>query len=257
MAEWFETFFDALYYETYSASENEERNEREAGFIAQALRLLPGARILDLACGYARHAVYLARRGFRVVCLDLSGFLLEKARERVRAFGVDGGVDIVRGDMRLLSYRSCFDGAYLFFTSFGYFSDEENRLVLEGVSEALRPGGVFLVDLWNPVALMHYAYTYDGLRRTWYEAGDYLVLEEVAYDVLGGRVDAKRRFLDRASGRVVGERRFTVRFYTYWEMRRLMEEAGLIVERAYGSYRGDEYRPSSPRMILVARKAQG
>ncbi len=254
MPEWFEGFFDDLYYETYRVFEDEDRNEREARFIVEALGLRDGARVLDLGCGYARHAVYLAKWGYRVVCFDLSQALLARAVERAERFGVSDRVEFVRGDMRSLDYKESFDGVYLFFTSFGYFDDEDNQAVLGGVSRALRRGGRLLLDLWNPVALMHYAYLFDGERRTWFEAGDYVVLEETTYDVLNARVVAKRVFFRRGSTTPVAERSFSVRFYTYWELRKMLENAGMTVERTMGSYSGSDYRPSSPRLIIVARK---
>lgn len=91
---------------------------------------------------------------------------------------------VVRGDVRSTEYRSEFNGTYMFFTTFGYFSNEENLDVLRRVSRALRPGGVFLVDLINPIALMHNVYNNDGRWRTWYEAGNYIVLEDPTFDLL-------------------------------------------------------------------------
>ena len=257
MSEWFVEFFDRLYYETYSAFEDEERNKREAGFIERALGLTGRGRVLDLACGYARHAVYLGLWGYLVTCYDLSGFLLERARERVELFGVGSRVEVVGGDMRVLGLRSGgFDGVYLFFTSFGYFGDEDNETVLRGVARILRPGGRFLVDLWNPVWVMYSAYLSGGVRRTWFEVGDYVVLEETSYDVFGGRVLARRIFYRRDTGERAGVRSFQVRVYTYREMEKMLGRAGLAVERVYGSYGGEEYKPSSPRMIIVARKEE-
>ena len=252
--EWFVGFFDELYYETYSVFESEERNEREARFIAGALGLPEGARLLDLGCGYARHAVYLARWGYRVTCFDLSEYLLERARERVESFQAGGRVELVRGDMRRLEYESEFDGAYMFFTTFGYFSDEENLDVLRRVSRALRPGGVFLVDQSNPVAAMHSAYLHGGSMRVWHEAGGYVVLEEIVYDIVEGRVRTRRAFLKGDPPRLVAEREFSVRLYMPWELRAALEATGLRVERLYGSYRGEDYKPDSPRLIALARK---
>ena len=252
--EWFVGFFDELYYETYSVFETEERNEREASFIASALGLPKGARLLDLGCGYARHAVYLARWGYRVTCFDLSEYLLEKARERVERFQAGDRVELVRGDMRRLEYESECDGVYMFFTTFGDFSDEENLDVLRRVSRALRPGGVFLVDQSNPIAVMHSAYLHGGSMRVWYEAGDYLVLEEMVYDIDEGRVRTRRTFLKGDPPQLVAEREFSLRLYMPWELRAALEAAGLRVERLYGSYRGGEYKPDSPRLIALARK---
>ncbi len=256
MGEWFETFFDRLYYETYRVLETEERNESEARFIVESLGLPRGSMVLDLGCGYARHAVYLARWGYRVVCYDLSEFLLERARERVDEFGVADRVELVRGDMRELAYESRFDGAYMFYTTFGYFSDRENMLVLERVSRALKPGGALLIDLVNPVIAMYEAYMNRGVKRVWSEAGDYIELEEAEFDVREARVNVKRRFYRKSDGCFVDERSFTIRIYTFWELRDLMKKAGLRLEKAYGSWSGDEYGPASPRLVVVARKAR-
>ena len=254
--EWFETFFDRLYYETYRPFETEDRNEKEARFIVDALGLPHGSTVLDLGCGYARHAVYLAKWGFRVVCYDLSKFMLERARERVEEFGVAGRVELVRGDMRRLEYDSYFDGAYIFFTAFGYFSDRENMLVLERVSRALKPGGTLLIDLLNPVRVMYEAHLYRGVKRVWSEAGDYVELEEAVFDVRRARINVRRKYYRRADGGLVDERSFTLRIYTYWELREMLEKAGMRLEKAYGSYKGDEYEPESPRLIVVTHKAE-
>lgn len=255
MGEWYKSFFDELYYKTYRVFEDEERNEGEARFIVEAMQLPEGARVLDLGCGYARHAVYLAKWGYRVVCLDLSDYLLERARERIREFNVEGRVDVVKGDMREVVYDSEFDGAYMFFTTFGFFDDKENSKVLSNISKSLKPGGRLLLDLWNPVRVVYSAYIHRGSRRVWYEAGDYIVLEEARYDLYNARVHTQRILLDKASHARIAERYFSVRFYFYWELEELMEKTGLAIQRLYGSYSLEEYTPTSPRMIIIAEKS--
>ena len=44
-------------------------------------RLAPGAEILDIACGYGRHAIELVQRGYNVTGLDLSLPLLIRAAD--------------------------------------------------------------------------------------------------------------------------------------------------------------------------------
>jgi len=46
--EWFKSFFDEIYYETYKPNEPEDRNEREAKFIVETLNLPTGSRIIDI-----------------------------------------------------------------------------------------------------------------------------------------------------------------------------------------------------------------
>ncbi|MCE4625059.1 MAG: class I SAM-dependent methyltransferase [Desulfurococcales archaeon] len=252
--EWFETFFDELYYETYKPFQGEERNAREARFIVEALKPPPGGIVLDLGCGYARHAVYLAKWGYHVICYDLSSYLLDKARERTREFGVEDKVEIVRGDMRALEYDSEADAAYMFFTTFGYFSHHENVEVLRRTGRALRRGGALLVDLPNPAEIIASAVDSHGTLRRWYSAGSYLVLEETNIDLLSGDLRTVRTYLDKDTMRRVATRSFALKIYMPWELKDMMSSAGLKVEKVYGSYRGEDYGPASPRLIIVAVK---
>src|SRR6185295_20361703 len=70
--EWFESWFDSPYYHILY----KERNEKEAQLfldnIISFLKPSPGARILDVACGKGRHAIYLNKKGFDVTGFDLS-----------------------------------------------------------------------------------------------------------------------------------------------------------------------------------------
>lgn len=79
--EWFKEFFDELYAKTYMLLESEERNEKEASLISEMLQLSTGSKLLDLACGYGRHLVYLAKKGYQVVGVDLSETLLRWLRK--------------------------------------------------------------------------------------------------------------------------------------------------------------------------------
>ncbi len=261
-SEWFREFFDWLYYEMYSSWQTEDMNRAEAEFVAKALELPLGSKLLDVGCGYARHAVYLARMGYRVVCLDISDYLLEKARERIKRFGVEDKVEIVKMDMRYMNFEEEFDAAYMLFTTFGFFSDEENERVVANLAKALKPGGKLLIDVFNPLIILHAAYHLGSsrsrestaIRRVWWEEGGYIVLVEQAMDILRARVVTKRLFLKRDTMEYVGSRTSVIRFYMPYELKNILEKHGFRVIRFYGSCKGDEYTPSSDRMIALAEK---
>jgi glycine/sarcosine N-methyltransferase len=63
----------------------ENRLACEVPFIEQALREADAHRVLDVACGTGRHAIELARRGYKVVGADLSVPMIERARENAAA----------------------------------------------------------------------------------------------------------------------------------------------------------------------------
>ena len=63
--------------------------KREVDVIENALGLYPAARILDVCGGQGRHALELARRGYRqLTVLDYSEFLLDRGRMGSRRRGV-------------------------------------------------------------------------------------------------------------------------------------------------------------------------
>src|SRR5260370_35089779 len=104
-AEWFTSFFDATYVAQLREEKPPAQTRREIDFLLRALRPAPGARILDVPCGYGRHAAALARRGFRVVGVDLSRAMIAEARRRAPE---RPPLTFVPGDMRRAPVRRDF-----------------------------------------------------------------------------------------------------------------------------------------------------
>jgi ubiquinone/menaquinone biosynthesis C-methylase UbiE len=54
-----------------------------------------GALFLDAGCGIGDHSIRIARRGFRCVGVDISEFILKRARENVRKAGLESRISFV------------------------------------------------------------------------------------------------------------------------------------------------------------------
>ncbi|MCE5972730.1 class I SAM-dependent methyltransferase [Sinirhodobacter sp. WL0062] len=108
----------------------------------QAWRLPPGARVLSLAEGEGRNAVYLAGLGLRVTALESAPNALAKARGLAQARGVSvdwQAVDLARFDWP----EAQFDAVLACFIQ---FADPAFRArIFEGAARALRPGGLLLI----------------------------------------------------------------------------------------------------------------
>jgi SAM-dependent methyltransferase len=138
----------------------EQRADDDAAELLGLLELDPGGSVLDAGCGDGRIAVRLASLGYRVVGVDLDADQLERARARAVASGVD--IEWIHADLARLEGLAGFDGASLWFNTWGFASDAANTSVLRSVIGALRPGGVLAIDTLERDAVLEALADEDG-----------------------------------------------------------------------------------------------
>jgi SAM-dependent methyltransferase len=203
--------------------------------------------VLDLACGVGRHAVGMAQRGHRVTGIDFNAHYLALGEQAARAAGVT--VTWLQSDMREFPTDPPFDAIYSFFTSFGYYSDDDNERVLANVARALEPRGRFLIDLTNrDFTLTHPA------ERNWVQRPDgALLMEENTLDLGSSRITSRQTLIEPGAGaRITKE--FILRVYTCAELSALMRRHGLDVERVLGGADDTPYSTDSRRLVLIASR---
>ncbi len=233
---------DYLYF--YSDMLTAENTDRQVAALAQMLELDRPLDILDLACGFGRHANRLAALGQRVTGVDLMPGFLNLARNDAREKGVS--VDYRQGDMRQIDFQDEFDRVLMLFTVFGYFRDEENLDVLKRVGRALRPGGLFILDIQNRDALLKRM-----LPCIVTEKEGNLMIDRNTFDCITGHLVNQRVIIRDGVRR---DKPFFVRLYSFTEMRMLLEQAGMIVYRAFGDWDSSPLTVDSRRMVIIAKK---
>jgi SAM-dependent methyltransferase len=128
--------------------QTEEMTQKEIDFLARQLPLPRFRRVLDLCCGYGRHALALADRGYHVTGLDRDEAAIAEAERRAQA--VRRAVTYLVGDMRGVGeLPGVFDGVINMWQSLSYFDEETNTALLRQMCHKLRPGGRFIADLYN------------------------------------------------------------------------------------------------------------
>lgn len=245
---WYAQVFNEDFLRTVPKS-SPRQTMREAKFIIDRLGIESGARVLDLCCGYGRHTLELAKKGFDMVGLDLSMVMLKKALADAQAKGQ--AIKFVHGDMRKLSFKAIFDAIYNVQTSFGYFDDQSNFRVLQGIFNALKPGGVFLIETVNRDFIMN-----DLPLRLWWKGIDCTLLEEIDSEATTGLLKVQRSFVFDDNQRAPWEQKIQIRLYTANEMRALLTRAGFKVVELSGDYSlpGAYFGATSPKNIFVAEK---
>ena len=200
------------------------------------------SEILDLACGHGRIANRLAGLGAKVTGLDATPVFLERARADAAARGV--GVDYVQGDMRSLPWSDAtFECVISWFTSFGYFDDDDNRRVLAEVRRVLRPGGRLLLENNN----------LSGVLGRWlpsvvFERDGDLAIDRARFDPTTGRARTERTVIRGGRARTFV---FSVRMFIAVELRTWMLEAGFS-DVTFLDERGELLTSGARRMVTIA-----
>ena len=226
---------------------DEQRWSEAPDEVELALRLLelePPARILDLACGPGRHALELARRGYRVTGVDATVGFLEEAASKATREGVE--LELIHADMRQFRGTTPFDGVINMSTSFGYFEDPRDDLrVLANVRRSLRAGGALLMELQGKEVV---ARTLRG--RDWHEqAGGFLLTEQ---SVRGDWTWVDNRFILLVEG---ARHEFVLshRLFSAAELAALLAEAGFKSATAFGALSGSPYDERGTSLVILAR----
>lgn len=246
MSEWFEdeSFWKLLFPFIFPPERIAGAGEEVSAI--QALAAFEGGDVLDLCCGPGRHSVAFAKRGATVTGVDRSAFLLERAAHHAHANDVE--VEWVHEDMRRFVRPDSFDLVINMFTSFGYFDDKDDDIVvLRRVFDSLRPGGSFLIEMaskeWLAKAFQ---------PTTFQETADGGLLIE-RHEIFDDWSRIRNEWIVIRDGHATTFR-FHHTIYTAQELKDRLLQVGFGTLRAFGDLSGSEFGIDSTRLVLLAEK---
>jgi len=225
-----------------------ELNRKQVQFIEQVLKLKPKMKILDLACGWGRHSIELALRGYEVTGIDLNPLYLKEGERVAKRLNLK--VKWIKGDIRKIPFKNKFDVVLSISNSFGYFKKEEDhQKVICEVVKALKPKGLFFLDVKHLESLI---YHYRPKQRKKLAKDHFLIIKS-SFDFLKSRwneeiIDFQKKNKEKVC--------YSIRVFTIKELISLCQKAGLIFKKGYGSFKGDPLGFDSERCILITQKKQ-
>lgn len=238
----------------------EQRTEREVLSVIKTLGLSPGHRLIDVPCGYGRHAIRLAEHGIKVTGVDLNDYFLEVARENMKARAIDTALlEFKKGDMRDLAGcipDSTADAVINMFTSFGFFKEEDdNKRVLSDAYRMLKNGGKLLI---------HFDYNYHRIISGRINV-DQPCLRDLADNYKLGIVESYNVDAKRINGYWwIGDgpesenfqRYYSLRVYSPEEITEMLTACGFIRTQVFGDFdfpeRGLNF--ADQEMVVLAEK---
>jgi SAM-dependent methyltransferase len=201
--------------------------------------------VLDVPCGNARLSLELAARGFALTGVDIASEFIAEAKMKSSEGGV--AVDLHQRDMRELPWTGEFDGAFCFGNSFGYLDDQGNAVFLKAVSNALKVGARFVIDVGAIAECL--LPTFQEHRSL--EFGGITLVADSRYDHAQGRMFTEYSFVRDGQ---TDKRPSSQRVYTYHELAGLLGEAGLAPVSDYSSLAEEPFKLGARRLLLVSTK---
>lgn len=221
-----------------------ERTQREVQFLSGELKLAPKSRILDVGCGFGRHSVELARRGFTVTGIDSSATMLAAARLLARNEGVS--VQLLQADGKYFRSETCFDYIICLFTTLGQVDHKgDNAKMLVNFGKLLCPGGRLAVEVPQQEPFV-------DAMRTHERFGDAQNYTEVSrhYD-REQRIVTERFQIGTPRG--VSEFLLKYRLYSKAALANLLAQTGFQPISWFAGYTNQPLEPESPTMLVISR----
>ncbi|MEK9137748.1 MAG: class I SAM-dependent methyltransferase, partial [Bacteroidota bacterium] len=246
----------ARLYDLFVYARNEvEADAEEVDFLAWAFRDLSGRGVkdvLDVGCGTGRNLIPLVRNGFTVTGLDNSRGMLKETSRRLRKHGLSA--DLVEQDMEKLTYTQQFDALLCMSSGIDYLLTADRMdATLTLFRNALRPGGMLVLDSWNFLAQWQRldkpysdVRTSDGVRieysdRQWYDN-----FTSIYHMEMGGIVHEGDKTYNIQT-------HHALRAMTVGERRRCLRAAGFVNVSVHPGFtsRLEDSPPNAERIICV------
>lgn len=228
-----------------------EDTKRQVDFLLEKLQLKGGEKILDLACGFGRHSLELARRGFDVTGVDITPDYVKYANEQAKRDGLNAR--FICSDIRDMTFENKFDVVLnMADGAIGYLeNDEENLKIFAVISKALKSGGKHFMDIMNgDYAITHFP------CKLWDAGEKCLTLSNFEWNA-----DTKTLIygqLDFPYGvplpQPIMEEGNTIRLYSLAEIKEIFSRLEMSVCESYADFSGTPSSENQIQLMVCSRK---
>lgn len=228
-----------------------EDTKRQVDFLAEKLELKGHEKILDLACGFGRHSLELARRGFDVTGVDITPAYIDYAAEQAQKENLKAR--FICSDIREICFENEFDVVLnMADGAVGYLeNDEENLKIFSVVSKALKSGGKHFMDIMNgDHAAAHFP------CKLWDAGEKCLTLSNFEWNsetktLIYGQLDFP---YGEALPVPIMQEGNTIRLYSLSEIRDIFEKLEMNVYESYGDFSGKPSSSGCIQLMIYSRK---
>ena len=245
---WYEDFFQGINCEIWEKAIPAEVTNGEVDFLIEELNLQTGQHILDIPCGFGRHAIELSGKGFEITGIDISETFIEKLTEKI--FTEKLNIRAIKADILTMQLNEKFSGAVCLGNSFGYFNIDKMKLFVEKVSSSLETGSKFIINSGMIAESILPNFVNYSENKT-YTVGDITMEIDNIYHAEDSFMISNLLYTQNGK---TEEHSFKHYVFTLGEVKRLLKLYGLNTIGTYSSTSKDEYKLGDQQVYIVAEK---
>lgn len=242
---WFESWFNSPYYHILYKNRNHKEAEAFIDKLIEFLNPPNDSRFLDLGCGKGRHSIYLNKKGFNVVGVDLSPESIEHASQYTQRGS--NSLEFYVQDMRKPARTNYYNYVLNLFTSFGYFDNpKDDYATIASVNKALKAEGIFVLDFMNADKVItnlipHEKKTSENIEFTiTKKVENNFIIKNIAFTDKGNEYNFQEK----------------VKALSLTDFERYFSASQLKVVHLFGDYNLSKFdNLNSDRLIIVGQKA--
>ena len=239
-------FFDGYYKEIWKTLIPAELTVKEVDFMLSYFNLQPEDKVLDLMCGYGRHAIALGRKGMSVTAIDnLDDYVREICETTDKE---ELPVKAINGDVLEYKIEGNFDLAICMGNSLNFFDADDTSKLLTNVAAHLKPGGHLLINSWSLAEIAIKSFKEKG----WSQFGDNKFLTDSKFLFHPTRIETDSTIIFPDGN---AEQKTGIDFiFSINEMENMLSQAGLKLKEIFSIPGKKLFTLGEPRAYLVAVK---
>ncbi len=239
-------FFDGYYKDIWRSLIPEELTAKEIDFILHYFNLESDKKVMDIMCGYGRHALALGRKGIHVVAIDNLHLYTQEINEIATSEKIP--VKVVCDNIVSFDIEEEFDLTICMGNSICFFNRIDVIKVMKMVSSHLKPGGYFLINSWTIAEIAFQNFQ----ARGWAKSGEFKFLADSKYFFKPTRIETEQLILS-SDGK--SETKHAIDYiYSIAETEDMLNEAGFSMEEVYSIPGRKRFTLGDSRAYIVAKK---
>jgi 2-polyprenyl-3-methyl-5-hydroxy-6-metoxy-1,4-benzoquinol methylase len=242
-----DTFFDGYYKEIWKTIIPDELTVKEVDFMIPYFNLQTESKVLDLMCGYGRHAIALAKKGVHVTAVDNLANYIDEMKQVAAKENLP--LKIEKADVIAYEPDEDYDLVICMGNSLNFFNAADTTKLLRNISAHLKPGGRLLINSWSlaEIAIKNFK------EKSWSTIGGVKFLNDSKILFHPTRIETESIMI---SSDGTSETKIGIDYiFSINEMEAMINSAGLQLKEVYSIPGRKKFTIGEPRAYLIAEKA--